>query len=236
MPVQSFFLKKATIQSIDPMKADKITVLFNPSEYSIESSVKYAEHNILGLDMPIMQFINGNNETLKMNLFFDTYSSGLGTGSRMDGLKLAATSQLTELAKIDVRKYTGQIYALMNVKGDRHAPPLVEFKWGSLSFKGYIVSVAQQFTKFTFTGTPVRAKLDVTFQRYVKPSELLKGEPRNSPDRTKYKTISDGDTLTDIADKEYGDVEMWREIARVNNIDNPRLLRTGSVVKIPAWL
>jgi len=236
MPIQTLFLKKATIKQIDPPSLEKITVLFNPSEYIIESSVKYAEHNVLGLDMPIAQFVNGNRETLRMNLFFDTYSSGLEAGSMIDGMKLAATSQLTELAKIDVREYTKKIYSLMDVKGDRHAPPLVEFSWGTLSFQGYIVSVSQQFTKFTFTGKPVRAKLEVTFQRYVKPEDLLKGEPRNSPDRTKFRTISEGDTLTAIALKEYGDAEMWREIARVNNIDNPRLLRTGSVIKIPAWL
>lgn len=236
MPIQSLFLKKATIQQIDPKKTEVITVLFNPAEYTIESSVKYAEHNILGLDMPITQYVNGNSETLRMSLFFDTYSAGLGTGSRADGIKLAATSQLSELAKIDVRDYTKKIYGLMDVKGDRHAPPLVEFKWGTLSFQGYITSVSQQFTKFTYTGKPVRAKLEVTFQRYVEPDKLLKGEPRNSPDRTKFKTISDGDTLTDIALQEYGDAEMWREIARVNNIDNPRLLRTGAVIKIPAWL
>ena len=99
MPVQSLLLKKATIKQIDPPSAEVITVLFNPSEYTIESSVKYAEHNILGLDMPIAQFVNGNRETLRMTLFFDTYSSGLGTGSTMDGIKLAATSQLTELGK-----------------------------------------------------------------------------------------------------------------------------------------
>jgi len=99
MPVQTLFLKKATIKQIDPPSLEEITVLFNPSEYTIESSVKYAEHNVLGLDMPIAQFVNGNRETLKMNLFFDTYSAGLGAGSTMDGLKLAATSQLTELGK-----------------------------------------------------------------------------------------------------------------------------------------
>ena len=124
----------------------------------------------------------------------------------------------------------------MDVAGDRHAPPLVEFRWGGLSFQGYVVSVRQEFLMFTFTGKPVRARLEVTFQRHISPQDQLTGEPRNSPDRTKYWTVQAGDTLTAIAAQEYGDPELWREIAPVNRIDNPRLLKTGQVIKIPAWL
>ena len=208
-------LQKAKIYQIDPpptLLQSPITVLFNPSEYVIERTVNYAEHVIQGLDLPIAQFVNGSAERLTKNLLNDTYEEG------------------------DVTEYTSRIYALMDVAGDRHAPPLVEFRWGGLSFQGYVVSVRQEFLMFTFTGKPVRARLEVTFQRHISPQDQLTGEPRNSPDRTKYWTVQAGDTLTAIAAQEYGDPELWREIARVNRIDNPRLLKTGQVIKIPAWL
>lgn len=232
-------LQKAKIYQIDPpptLLQSPITVLFNPSEYVIERTVNYAEHVIQGLDLPIAQFVNGSAERLTMNLFFDTYEAGSSAGSIVDSVKLAATSLLPEVGKIDVTEHTSRIYALMDVAGDRHAPPLVEFRWGGLSFQGYVVSVRQEFLMFTFTGKPVRARLEVTFQRHISPQDQLTGEPRNSPDRTKYWTVQAGDTLTAIAAQEYGDPELWREIARVNRIDNPRLLKTGQVIKIPAWL
>lgn len=236
--IEALLLKKAKITQIDPppRTPKPITVLFNPNEYAIERAVNYAEYPVLGLDSPILQFINGTAETLRMNLFFDTFTAGLGTGSLTDSVTFAATSLLPEIGKLDVRDYTKKIYKLMEVAGDRHAPPLVKFEWGSLSFKGYVVSVSQQFLKFNFLGTPVRARLDVTFKAYKTIKEQKTQSPLNSPDRTKFKVISEGDTLTAIAEKEYGDNEMWREIARANHIENPRLLKTGETIKIPAWL
>lgn len=209
-------------------------VLFNPSEYALERSVNFAAHPVLGLDSPVMQFAHGESETLRMNLFFDTYSTGAEGGDKTDSLKLLANSKLPEAAKMDVRKFTDKVYKLMEVDGDKHAPPKVFFKWGSLHFEGYLVSVSQTFTKFTFRGIPVRARLDVTFKRAIDPKSQLKGMPRNSPDRTKFRTISEGDTLTALAEAEYNDAEMWREIAAANGIENPRLLRTGTQLKIPA--
>ena len=132
-------LQKAKIYQIDPpptLLQSPITVLFNPSEYVIERTVNYAEHVIQGLDLPIAQFVNGSAERLTMNLFFDTYEAGVSAGSIADSVKLAATSLLPEVGKIDVTEYTSRIYALMDVAGDRHAPPLVEFRWGGLSFQG----------------------------------------------------------------------------------------------------
>jgi len=226
-------LEKAKIGVVGK-EAKAVHVLFNPSEYALERSVNFASHAVLGLDSPVLQFAYGESETLRMNLFFDTYSTGAEGGGKKDALKLLATSALPEPGKIDVREYTDEIYKLMKVDGDKHAPAKVFFKWGSLKFEGYIVSVSQTFTKFTFKGVPVRARLDVTFKRAISTKDQLKSAPRNSPDRTKFRTVTQGDTLTALADVEYGDPELWREIAMANGIENPRLLKTGTRLKIPA--
>ena len=34
--------------------------------------------------------------------------------------------------------------------------------------------------------------------------------------------------------REYGQCEQWRVIANANQIENPRLLDTGSMIKLPA--
>lgn len=232
----NIILKKATIEKKDN-PSWKFTVLFNPSEYALERSVQYAEHAIPGLDKPVMQFISGQNDTLRMNLFFDTYSPGPEAGGdAKQKAELEQSSTAPEASKKDVSQYTSRVYELMNVDGTTHLPPLVVFKWGSLSFEGYVVSVSQQYTKFTYTGVPVRAKLDVTFKSNVKPKDQLLFTPRFSPDRTKFFTVQEGDTLTEIAQREYGDPELWRMIARANDIENPRLLKTGVKLEIPALL
>ena len=45
--------------------------------------------------------------------------------------------------------------------------------------------------------------------------------------------IRDGDTLTSISDKYYGDSLMWYLIADVNQIDNPFILDVGISLIIP---
>ena len=51
---------------------DTIEFQFNPSELSFQKGVQIAEIAIPGLDAPLLQFVRGQNETLTLDLFFDT--------------------------------------------------------------------------------------------------------------------------------------------------------------------
>lgn len=225
-------LKKAKLTA---ETGQSVTVLFNPDEYTIERSVSYASHVVPGLDIPIAQFVNGSADVLRMSLFFDTYAAPEG-GDATTKLKLTASSSAPEKLKVDVRKYTQMVYGMMAVQGDLHAPPKVTFQWGSLKFEGYITNVSQRFTKFTYEGIPVRAVLDVTFQAAKSTDTQLREMPRNSPDRTKYKVLRDRDLLSTMAWEEYGSCSAWRLIAQENGIENPRTLRSGRTIRIPAML
>ena len=58
--------------------------------------------------------------------------------------------------------------------------------------------------------------------------------PLNSPDTTKYHTVRQGDSLWALAAQEYGDAGQWRAIAEANGLANPRTLRTGETLVVPA--
>lgn len=45
--------------------------------------------------------------------------------------------------------------------------------------------------------------------------------------------VRPGETLAQIAAREYGSVDLWRTIARANNISDPRRLRAGDRIEIP---
>lgn len=47
-------------------------------------------------------------------------------------------------------------------------------------------------------------------------------------------TVQSGDTLSKIAEKLLGDPNRWREIAALNSIADPRSLRAGQVLQVPA--
>jgi len=47
-------------------------------------------------------------------------------------------------------------------------------------------------------------------------------------------TVKKGDTLADIAKQELGNADEWKQIASANGIDDPKELRVGQKLKIPA--
>ena len=115
-----------------------------------------------------------------------------------------------------------------------HVPPLLKIEWGSLQFEGHLVNCSQKFTMFNQLGTPVRATLQVTFKQYMKPSKIAEMAPNESPDTAKYRTVHQGDALWSFSSREYGQCQQWRVIAKANSIENPRLLDTGHIIKLPA--
>lgn len=212
--------------TITPEEGSAITALFNPEKYTVSRGVQYAEIAIPGLDAPVVQFIRGQSEKITLELFFDT------------------TDQGTIDPVTDVRSLTSQVYGLMSCLSDTHAPPRLILTWGDggqlFNYGGVITpwcvieSVSQEFTLFSPAGVPLRAKLNVSLRDAWTIDQQLQQTPRESSDRTKYVTVKQGQTLSEIAWEQYNDPTQWRPIADANNLDNPRLLTPGMVLEIPS--
>jgi nucleoid-associated protein YgaU len=125
---------------------------------------------------------------------------------------------------------------MMYVDENEHRPPELGIAWSSLQFKGFLASCTQTFTKFSEDGTPTRATLQCTFIESRDSNELFAKNPLQSPDTTKYRAVRQGDSLWAMAANEYGEAAQWRQIASANGIDNPRRLRTGDLLVVPALL
>lgn len=213
-------LVKAHIEILEGRNSgEKVEVLFNPTEYSVEYSASFQETPVPGLSNPILQFVNGAAEVLSMDLLFDTYTDGGGA---------------------DVSEITNNFIKLLTIDGDTHAPPRVMFKWGVFSFRAIVEKISQRFTMFHGDGTPVRATLNTTFKQYRTIREQLENPRRNSADKTKHRVLGEerGNRSTAISlwlmsADEYGEPRFWRDIARRNNIDDPRELVPGDVVLVP---
>lgn len=196
-----------------------IQVEFNPSEYNLSSSIQYSEKNIPGLDGPIGQYIAGNSTTLNVTFFFNTYKP--------------PTLDNPEERGTDVTGYTRQITNLTLIDGKLHRVPRVTFSWGSIQFTGMITDVKESYTMFLADGMPVRAKVEVSFKSVYDISTGKRISPLESPDRTKIRTVMQGDSLWSIAAQEYEDPEKWKVIARENGILNPLELSPGQTLKLP---
>jgi nucleoid-associated protein YgaU len=218
MPEQSSTLVKALIEVLDNEgnrkdEPEEIPVMFNPTEYSLDKQLNIDQKERPGRTAPTEQFVSGNAESLSTEFLFDTMESGG-----------------------DVRKtYTDRIDSLLVADQSQNPPepPKCRFVWGSLIFKGRLKSAKKTFTMFDRDGVPVRAKVQVTFEGSRILEEESSAAQEQSGDGTRSHTVTEGDTLWDIAGAEYGDPQQWRRIADANGVENPRTLQVGTVLEIP---
>lgn len=196
---------------IIPEGGEPIRVSFNPTEYKLDKSVSHPEKKVQGYSSPVTQFSSGESETLSMDLLFDAY----------------------EEDDQDVRKYTEPILDLQTVSGKKHRTKNCRFVWGGLDFEGVLQSASTQYVMFLPSGVPVRARMSVTFKGISTIERQRKEIGFSSPDKSKLHVVTDGDTLPLLAHAEYGDPTKWRPIAEENDIDNPRVLRSGDELVVP---
>jgi hypothetical protein len=188
-----------------------ITFRFNPTEYQLQKANNFAEIAIPGLETPPIQFVRGNAEKLSVELLADT----------SDTLQ-------------DVREqYVNKLRNLLNIRGESHAPPIVNFVWSTNEFRGVVDSLNVTYTLFSPEGVPLRARLSLTLKEY-RPVEIqIKERPKTSPDLEKSWVVRRGDRLSSIASAVYRDPGVWRAIAKANEIQDPRSLAPGRVLKLP---
>jgi hypothetical protein len=220
-------LEKLTIypEEFFTENVEPIVARFNPERYTVTKGVQIAEIGILGLDSPVQQYVRGQTEKVTLELHFDTTEFGM-----VDNVT-------------DVRDHTGPVYQLLKVRSKTHAPPRCLLMWGeagklfsfgtSINPWCLLETISQEFTLFSPGGIPLRAKLNVTFREAWTIDEQLAETPRRSPDRTHIRVLESGQTLSDMAWKEYGDPGLWRPIAEENGVQNPRTVPVGTRLVIP---
>ncbi len=212
-------LEKAVIANT--VTGASIPVMFNPTDYTVSQDINYAKAAVPGLGQPLLQFVNGNTQTLEMELFLDTNETVQING------KIVAT------AGSDVRALTRKITDLMVIDPTTHGPPVVVFTWSSLSFTCVLARAQQKFVMFLSDGTPVRARLQVVFNSYNNAGTEPREVKRETADYSKSHTIAQGETLSKIAAAHYGNAALWRPIGIANDIDDPTSLAVGRRLLIP---
>jgi hypothetical protein len=197
--------------SIEPEGQAAFDVLFNPDQYSLEKANQIAEIGVPGLESPILQYVHGNNRSLSMELFFDTYEE-----------------------REDVSQHTDRVYKLLLIEPSTHAPPICHVRWGQFDFQGVLDHVSGKFTMFLANGTPVRATLSVTFKEYIDVATLVRTHPTQSADHRKSRVVRRGERIDGIAAEEYGDPRKWRLLGEANELEDPLNLQPGSTLILPA--
>src|SRR3954447_3377560 len=180
----------------------ELTIAYNPEEYTLNKDNNFAVQGVPGLSSPIVQFVNGNQRTLDVELLFDSYDND-------------------RLPKEDVRLQTDPLVALMRIDGERHAPPILRVTMASLDVRCVLSRVSQRFIMFMPDGMPVRARLTCTFIEVVDPEQEARATNLQTADFSKAHVVTVGETLSGIAGDLYDDPGLWRPIAIANAIADP---------------
>lgn len=199
--------EKAKIIAIrDNNKEDApIDVMFNPTDYTVTTTSSYEKKTVPNAAGASMEMFTGK-ESQKLSLgrlFFDSYEE-----------------------KISVRTYTDKLQALMSTK-DSKKPPLIKFVWGKWSFTGVMSSMTVKYTMFLDSGIPVRAEIsNLTINSSDKPGEI--NNEQGSAASGVQKNTDPNQPLYLVAYEEFGDSELWKKLAKKNNVSNPRRLKAGT--------
>lgn len=212
-------LEKATVTNT--VTGQRTPVMFNPGEYTINRDVTYAQAAVPGLSAPLLQFVHGGMQTLEMELFLDTYEAHREGGRQVNA------------AGDDVRPLVSQVTGLMDIDATTHAPPVVLFTWGTLTFTCVLARAVQRFVMFLPSGTPVRARVQVTLNEFRNAELEAKEVKRETADYTKVRVIGQGETLSAVAADVYGDPTQWRPIAIANGLDDPLDVAAGTTLTVP---
>lgn len=202
---------KAHLEIVRPKSPDVIPFRFNPTEYQLQKTNNFADIPIPGLESPPLQFVRGASEKLTFDLLLDTSDS-----------------------QKDVRKeYVDRLRSLAKLDKELHAPPIIKMVWGGDVFTGVMESINVTYTLFTPKGIPLRAKVSLGLKEFSSVAQQIVANPTQSPDFDKSWTVRRGDTLSSIAGAIFQDCSKWRDIAKANGIEDPRVVMPGTELAIP---
>jgi hypothetical protein len=206
-------MEMAYIAVLDENDQEKeiISFQFNPSDYNITHTPKYADDKGISMDgKSIPSFLKSGSTTLSLKM-------------TINGMYSADEKKAKDISD-EIKKLRG----LVIIDSSLHKPPVCKFYWGASIFRGCISGLKVSFTMFTSDGKPVRATADLTVIEQTKTALALE-----SPDRTKRRVLSQDTPLFLVAHNVYGECGEWRRIAAANGIGNPRRVEPGTVLKIP---
>jgi hypothetical protein len=201
--------------------SETVRCMFNPHEYTLTKQNRWERGETKGKNVPRLKFSQGGSQTLKLQLFFDTYSEGT-----------------------DVRTHTDPLWRMMmvntdktNPRSNKSEPPPVSFQWGGLAFDAVITNMSQKFTLFLKDGTPARTTLDITLEQLSDDQDFPRQNPTSGAgEAPRTRLIKAGERLDLIAYEEYEDPTEWRRIAQANGLVHPLRLRPGQRLVIPPLL
>lgn len=181
--------------------------MINPDTITWQRTVNYNEEQAPDTSSASQTYQSTPSETLSFDIVIDC--TGIVDPERTDLIE-----ELEVLQDI-IYTYDGTI----------HRPNFVKVQWGQgIIFNGVITSFNTTFSLFRPDGSPLRAKVSLSFSEYISPEALGKIDNDESPDMTHLVTVTQGITLPQLCKKVWNNSFYYTQVAQYNDLDKFRNL------------
>lgn len=198
-----------------PISGQPYEAMINPESIKLNRSITYNEQQPVDSSSTSQKYKSTPSESLSFDLVIDC------TGI-VDSKRLNLTDEINKLADI-IYNYNGKI----------HRPNFVKVQWGTLSFQSVLKTFNTTYTLFKPDGSPLRAKISLSFGEYISPKKRKQEDGETSPDITHMVEVVEGDSLPSICTKVWNTPFDYVQVAQYNKLNKFRNLKGGTKLLFP---
>lgn len=190
--------------------------MINPDTIKIQKSIEYNEQQAPATSSASQKYKSTPSDKLSFEIVIDC--TGIVDSKRIDMAK-----EITALETI-IYTYNGKI----------HRPNFVKVQWGqNITFNGVLESIDISYTLFKPDGSPLRAKISLSFSQYISPKTVTMQDAPQSPDLTHIVTVSEGMSLPQLCLQTWNDDSLYIQVAEFNGLNKFRNLNGISKLIFP---
>lgn len=203
---------------------------FNPESINLSKGCGTERDNQATENSPKLSFTGGEPFNMSLEIIFDTTETW---GKAVAGGDVQALFVKPLLSLMKIGEYKDD-----DGKPETR-PPHCQLIWGkdmtwnqgfSIMGKCFVEHANITFTLFDAKAKPLRAKASISLIEVA--HQLKATNPTTLTETRRTWQVKGDETLDWIAYKEYGNSAMWRHIAEMNDIADPKKLRPGQLLRI----
>ncbi|WP_420571500.1 hypothetical protein [Kordia sp.] len=198
------------------VSGDPYNLMINPESIKWSRSIEYNEQQPIDTSTTSQKYKHTPSDNLSFDIVIDC--TGVVDNKRTDLNK--------EIEALEDIVYT--------YNGDIHRPNFVKIQWGSdLVFYSVLKSFDTTYTLFKPDGSPLRAKISLSFGKYVSADKRKKEDNESSPDISHMIEVVQGDSLPQLSNKVWNTPYYYVQVAQYNDLNKFRQLKGGQQLLFP---
>ncbi len=200
----------------------------NPASYHFRYQLEQVENKAPGTSGSTLKYFQQIPNEWEFEILID------GTGV----IKNANALDISLIGSTNTLKVEDEVTKLKSIvldfNGDIHRNHYLKISWGQKAvFKGTLVSLDLNYKLFKSDGTPLRVIAKLQLKEWVDPDQRIRLEDASSPDITHQRTYSQSDRFDLMVNNIYDTPDYYLDVARANNFNSFRRIRTGEKINFP---